>query len=975
MAKMRLKARFAVLLVCLLMLAAGYAVAQEEKVQGVGLDVVIVLDCSRSMNEKDEGGRSLSTSNDAEYYRLDAASIMINMCEVQDSRVAIVPFNRRLVEGSLWNRLIPIGLKDGYAMREGLSRAVIDMHDVDGGTDLYIAMQKANELLLAAQEEGSTNKPVILVLCDGAVGLGTSDAQSFYGATPDEAAKIMRAGIEKEIAVASDNEFKIYTVALCYGNQTYDTSLLQKMREDTGVVAALPTPRNAVELPSIFSEIFAEAVGSMLQPVEPKQVEGNVYEIPVSIPNASVMEANILIPVDMVEGSATVYNPRGEVETDQEKVLIFEYDNQAPAQVNRRQFKFIQIKIISPESGEWNIKFNKAEGEQTELSFDMLYNYGIQLSATALPAQMHRNDPLHIEAYFIDEQGDRSKDLALYQNGIQAYVTVKKDGETVAELKDVLMTRELDCFVLEADQVRELGLEDVGEYSIAIHAEGDYLFRSLPEPLVFTLENREPTVAKALEGQALVIEDMLREDPYAPDTAEVSFAGVFADSDKDALKYTVSGSAVDEVVSARIEGETLYLETNSNVGEGEIILTATDPDGKMAEARFAVQVTSWPQSTQASMGMRLYEAAENPSPRQKDSDMVLCAELYSIETGERISDAALLMAANAQLHIARDKYEESDPPLLMTYDEAADALVATLRTAPQSDRYIATLQMGVGDFAFDETALDFEVTDPAPVVNADVLREIPVEYWVQSDGRGAYTVELAKLFTDSPGDTLTYAAAFDGGEAVDIVLDRERETVTITPVARGNGNLRITATDTDEQTTEAVISLAVRSQLYETIRLVLLVLAGAVVVALIIWAVYMFGYRKAWPRPNNAVEYYINNMPKGDGKLYRKGRKAHKLKAFFSFGDQLEREQRSKVMTVLGGITLYPISRGRIHVKVDKLDRGVRVRVGSQTLTEKNKTALWLDATELEVVVDDITLLWKRKAIINSGRKYHAGSK
>lgn len=79
------------LLVCLLlltMLNASYAVADDVGAddRNPSNDIVIVLDQSNSMSNADPQNR-----------RLDAAQMIVGMCDMENSRVAIIPFAGKIL--------------------------------------------------------------------------------------------------------------------------------------------------------------------------------------------------------------------------------------------------------------------------------------------------------------------------------------------------------------------------------------------------------------------------------------------------------------------------------------------------------------------------------------------------------------------------------------------------------------------------------------------------------------------------------------------------------------------------------------------------------------------------------------------------------------------------------------------------------------------------------------------------------------
>ena len=88
-------------MVCLILTTMTFVVAASAEVQ-TGIDLVILLDSSKSMSDSAYGRR------DGEYKRLDAAVMMINMCDNAQSRVAVVPFTDHIDASAPWSQMVDI---------------------------------------------------------------------------------------------------------------------------------------------------------------------------------------------------------------------------------------------------------------------------------------------------------------------------------------------------------------------------------------------------------------------------------------------------------------------------------------------------------------------------------------------------------------------------------------------------------------------------------------------------------------------------------------------------------------------------------------------------------------------------------------------------------------------------------------------------------------------------------------------------
>ena len=143
------------LLVCLLlltMLNASYAVADDVGAddRNPSNDIVIVLDQSNSMSNADPQNR-----------RLDAAQMIVGMCDMENSRVAIIPFAGK-IQASADMGFVPINEAES---RLNKMNAISGLTRLVGDTDLGNALNLAVKLLL--EREDKTNNPMIIALTDG----------------------------------------------------------------------------------------------------------------------------------------------------------------------------------------------------------------------------------------------------------------------------------------------------------------------------------------------------------------------------------------------------------------------------------------------------------------------------------------------------------------------------------------------------------------------------------------------------------------------------------------------------------------------------------------------------------------------------------------------------------------------------------------------------------------------------------------
>ena len=115
------------------LLLGGLTVLADDLDGSSGMDVVIVMDTSGSMQNSKGGGA------DPEGVAMEAAKLFVDMMESSGSRVGLVPFSDQL--GNVVN-LTDI---NSTADKEGVKSAISAL-SYGGDTDIGQAMQKAMEM-------------------------------------------------------------------------------------------------------------------------------------------------------------------------------------------------------------------------------------------------------------------------------------------------------------------------------------------------------------------------------------------------------------------------------------------------------------------------------------------------------------------------------------------------------------------------------------------------------------------------------------------------------------------------------------------------------------------------------------------------------------------------------------------------------------------------------------------------------------
>ena len=467
-----MKTGIKILLICLVaaLLAGTAAYADNNQKNKLALDMVVIIDESASMSVPQ------NSLNDEYGYRHDAAAALIGLCDANKSRVALLPFSSGIITTIPGvNELKEIDIKNNGAVRRNMLKLLYNVHDRDdmnanlytysivrgGETDIGSALERAVELL---QENAGENRQVIIVLSDGEISFRDNDAQK----KKESEQKFLNAQ-----QAAKDSGITIYSVAL-----KLDSKMLAKAASDTnGLYYTISSPE---DLPTIFNGVFAHLVGSDVVTLNSENVStGNdQYMTTFRVPNLSIAEANILLPVGE-EGEVSVFKPGSSQAMTFNETTCLRYSTKY----------FTLVKILNPDQiGEWSIQYTQSSGlnkKQREalsrISINVIFSYDVVPKIVANHDPLRKKDNTVLDMYFVKPNGDTSTDAALYTGGISASLELidsNGDAKIVSSVDGISetvipMTGEQDRFTL------PIVLKDVfpdirgGEYTVRIALKGD----------------------------------------------------------------------------------------------------------------------------------------------------------------------------------------------------------------------------------------------------------------------------------------------------------------------------------------------------------------------------------------------------------------------------------------------------------------------------------------------------------------------
>lgn len=1002
---------------CVLVLALALAVglvpgglpAASAEVKNPGLDVVIVIDFSFSTFPGINNNEA-----DPNLMCLDAAAMLINMCDAAYSKVAIVPFtdgqpfiedyNRSI--GNLWNTWIDVSDK---SQRKALcdSLFVSEMYKAgnsrihQGNTNYALGMRQALDLILGSN---TGNQKLVLVLGDG---------RSQPESAENENAAIESAG---EIKKADG---RIY--CLQFGNDENGRRLLRNIATDDATYWSNVQPS---ELKKRFSDVFAELIGTEQETVfsQPDAQSGaEIFNI--NIPHRAISEVNVVMDKNKIAGDVVVLDGNNEVVGEGPNLLQYTNDNYSKNPYEA--YDFVSLKILDAMPGVWKVKADRANnvpaGEQTTI--DLLYNYEVELVAGLSDAEdnaYRKNETVVIESYFVDANGDPSDDETLYAgrqengSGIEAILTLYDEAGGIILQEPMTADYEGRRFVYPIDLKaasfvnRTTKENQVFQYSVS--AEGDHLFRTTETPGAFYIFGDAPT--RTTEEPVFL--GTIRVDDIFSDSGEPDYlfseplSGYFRDEDDEELEYVIAGSSrldcgIGEREGAKVLG--VGSQGNENVNGGYVDIYAMDGAGNSSDpVRFLANVVSIRKLVEDCVTVEavpLDDARLNEGKLNKGQSATVSVAQRIVPPGadfpynylnELVTDEAVeaaLTVKNTPLEMPEDAVFEGE-------EEPAFTVTAGRRTGKiriDTTAQIKDIEKPVGETAFEVVNISPRVADALGAFLAEAGAqegEVPT-FQVDKDKPEAakLTFDLGQWFEDGDGafDSLSYTAAVEAlpqtrdiftpargilrlinlipreGDAVAVNADAETgrlEAAELDLAAERFGNARVTVTAADEDGAQVSYTLGYEISSSRE-RLMCLITYAVILILLVIILIVLINklvVHRPWPRHNDEYRVILNDFSalSDEGRESRRfhivGRKACKLKAL---ADHFDIGDGGCSARIFDRIYLWPTTGNRLVVEIarrDHLERDALVKVDGVDITRGRK-AKWRRNGRISVAYRD----------------------
>ena len=883
-------------------LSVPAALADNAESSG-GVDIVIVLDQSKSMRQTDNSTGKVNTakSSDPDGYRLDAAQMLVAMADMESSRVAIVPFNQKVTGAD--TDFVSINTEQ---KRNTKLNAINNLPTLQPDTDYGEALAVAYNLI--ANRQDTSNKPVIILLTDGEIYMSNveqyrttkpiyawnSNSQRFVpGEEAVPTTAIAQALADEVVDKCADADIPIYTVALMPPDATGGEDYLNTLRAystTTGAKYYTVGSDNANEMPSYFAEVFADLVGSSLQrSLEPvlMNAQTRLYEVEVPILNTSVLEANLFISKeDVVESSLKLLDNHG--------------NEASVTPMNSTHFRMYKIRDVgSDDVGTWKLQFQlKGNAQLSDVSFNLLYNYDLTLSAkigktannmaTALSG-VNKTDNLQLKVEFLDDStGQPTTDSNLYKvqhtSSADSWKTIQVrwellyandtavfNPETGMPISGAATAQEtsrrfyttIDLGSLIADAGGYNGFKQ-GDYKLRITADGAGLVQT--DEVAFAVVNQAPTAHS--HSSTIKVEDGGDQDSYAPQAYTYNFAELCEISDPDNDEITFADIHMDSVtLGGGYEARDL-LDWNPNdfLDDGTVTFTTKEAaDGRMLHGEMKLTLV-----VQDSDGGE----TEIPVTIRVDSTEYINSQGTFSVTPEQTDNAnkndVVTLTAKAELSAAGSNPDgveakiESITGAHAPTQAGIDQINASVNrdgtnfnfSIPTGNRQTDEWNVTIG-FYYNGNALlsqdaKISVGNAAPELNPAVLEKIPTDVkfggsflsFLEPDTTAEeMTVLCSELFTDTAfnenPDDLTYTVALldgDGNEiaSADSPLAAELNGDVVTLEAKSMGSVTVRFTVTDVDGEQAVAEVEISTANMTVKWTMLWVIALAALIVLIL---------------------------------------------------------------------------------------------------------------------------------------------
>jgi len=433
MIRFQVLCRYVVCLALLLVTVISGTQHGFAQTSGSNMDAVLVVDVSNSMTQSDKN----KVSN-------EAMKMFVDMTSIQANKIGVISYTDKIEREKAMIQVNSEQDKNDI-------KAFIDSLQKGAYTDISVGVKEAVKILDAGRDPA--NAPIIVLLADGNNFLNKASSRTQADSDRD---------LAESVKVAQSKGYPIYTIGLNADGQLNRTTLQQIAADTNGKFFETST---ADKLPQILSEIFANHLKLKVVPIKSFTSNGQAQEVPISIPNASVLEANISI-MSQKAVEVKLIDPAGKevpLPSDQARLS--------------RSNAYTMIKLVKPQQGDWKLQVKGVPKEKIDIN--MIFNYDLQLEMEPVTTKSFKaGDVVPVKAALVtggqkvaspdiykqmkatllvsDKTDNKTNEIALTNtgSGFEGSFTIPADHayELKVKAEDTSFYRETPALVVDASQ-------------------------------------------------------------------------------------------------------------------------------------------------------------------------------------------------------------------------------------------------------------------------------------------------------------------------------------------------------------------------------------------------------------------------------------------------------------------------------------------------------------------------------------------
>ena len=793
-----MKKRSVLLILVAALVLSCLAVPTFAAEEGGTYEVALLIDVSGSMNQADPQRISIEAAkafayyhpSQAEYFKISVVLYNTDVLTVVNS----VDVSKENGMNAYQNTLDAIGKLDKSEKYQNFTTWAKD-------TDIGSAIVEAEKIL----GKSSAQKKAVILFTDGKIDLDNNFSVTTDGEKKSEensfscAEKFAQAGIP------------MYTVGLNYNNGV-DKAYMQKLANMTEGQFLCCT--GADQLMPFFQDMYAYFVGGTFTGGDTVTVKPNVEsKHQVNIYGQAISEANLVLFSSAVIETFTVTNPNGVVIAKGTSDGKFTSDDSCV--INRNDLT-VNVKLLKPADGNWTISFTSQTSGTVQIGEIYLYQLKVVNDS---PDTVTVGSPVTFQPVLFNEDTDsRITTQAIYENST-CTVTVTSNGSS--EVHQAKLNSAKNGYTLELD------FDTPGDYDISYYIKNE----QFDENTVGKLHVLAPGMSLSTDTTACERGQQVRITGQLMDTLTsdaMDLPGYLAGGTCTA-EVKRNGEKVDTITGTyQEEGKFLFTYSPDAAGDYEISATVQRYDDTVTSGTPVTFTVWWPE-------LMIQPAKESLSLGDGFEATVV---LRNPATSEEIPISDYVADQQLQARITLEDQEVANIDV-----EVSDTGIGFDYTPEKVGTYTVT----VSGTDFSSEALTFTV-NPSDITSKEALSDVTGSVLF---GDVTREVDLGKLFTDSDGDSLSFAATAQG-EGLEVKV--ENGVLTLTAQGGAEGTVTVKVSDGRGAEYTASFHVTIKSMMPLFITLMVLVAVAAVATPIVIIVVN----KRRIPRIKYRVKLVLN---------------------------------------------------------------------------------------------------------------------